>query len=294
MKKFTLFFCAVAVLAAILVSGCGAAGPQTADPNYSVAAKGAFGVAPAVTIPSADAGPALAVRTLISGSGARIGASDYLAVKYREYLWRGATHRLVSDNFPNPVVSPVSRLLPGVKDALMGKRAGSRVLAVLPPEEGYGKAGMPMLGIRGSDTVVFVIDVILAVPESAKAGGGQVFRGDDDLPAVNASSAAAPAIRIPSAAPPSALTVRTLFTGAGPRIENGFYVLGGLFKTPSNGCTEIFIGRRRSTRLHVDRSNGQRLPRSLERSYQTTLSTPGEAVAVRAYFRTGRRANRRA
>ena len=226
MKKLVPFFCAVAVLATVLVSGCGEAGPQAADPNHSVAANGAFGVAPAVTIPPAEPGTALTVRTLINGDGAKIGASDYLVVKYLDYLWRGADHRLVSDNFSSPVVSPIGQLLPGVKAALIGKRAGSRVLAVLPPEEAYGKAGMPMLGIRGSDTLIFVIDVILAVPESAKAGGAQVFRGDDDLPAVNVSPAGTPTIRIPHAAPPSALTVRTLFKGPGPRIKNGFYVLG--------------------------------------------------------------------
>lgn len=225
MKKLASIFCAVAVLAAVLASGCGEAEPQTADPNYSVSAKGAFGAAPAVTIPSADADPALAVRTLIDGSGPRIGASDYLVVKYLDYVWRGADHRLISDNFSSPSVSPLTQLLPGVKAALIGKRAGSRVLAVLPPEEGYGKAGMPALGIRGSDTLVFVIDVILAVPEGAKAGGAQVFRGDDDLPSVNVSAAAIPTMRIPDAAPPGALTVRTLFKGNGQRIENGFYIL---------------------------------------------------------------------
>lgn len=225
MKKLAPFFCAVTFLAAVLISGCGAARPQTADPSYSVAARGAFGAAPAVTIPSADAGPALVVKTLTNGDGARIAASDYLVVKYVEYLWRGTNHRMISNTFSSPVVSPISQLLPGVKAALIGKGAGSSVLAVLPPKEGYGKAGMPVLGIKGSDTLVFVVDVMLAVPQDAKAAGAQVFRGGDDLPEVKVSAAAIPTIRIPDTAPPSALTVRTLFKGNGPKIENGFYVL---------------------------------------------------------------------
>jgi peptidylprolyl isomerase len=226
MKRITPFFCvAAAVLVAVLASGCAETGPRAADPNYSVAAKGAFGVAPAVTIPPAKASPASAVRTLIDGGGPRIGASDCLVVKDLDYLWRGTGHRLISDNYASPVASPVSQLLPGVKSALVGKRVGSRVLAVLPPEEGYGKAGMPTLGIKGSDTLVFVIDVILAVPESATAGGAQVFNGGADLPAVNVSSVAIPTIQIPDTAPPGRLTVRTLSKGAGSRIENGFYVL---------------------------------------------------------------------
>ena len=49
---------------------------------------------------------------------------------------------------------------------------------------------------------------------------------------------------------------------------------GGLFKTRGTGFTEIFIGRIMPAGLHIDRNSGQRPPRSLERSYQTTLSTP--------------------
>jgi len=39
---------------------------------------------------------------------------------------------------------------------------GSRVLLVIPPGLGYGKPGNPPL-IRGTDTLVYVIDILAAI-----------------------------------------------------------------------------------------------------------------------------------
>ena len=42
-----------------------------------------------------------------------------------------------------------------------GKKVGSRVLLVIPPADGYGKAGSPPK-IAGNDTLVFVVDILAA------------------------------------------------------------------------------------------------------------------------------------
>jgi peptidylprolyl isomerase len=34
------------------------------------------------------------------------------------------------------------------------------VLLVIPPDQGYGANGMPELGIKGTDTLVFVVDIL--------------------------------------------------------------------------------------------------------------------------------------
>ena len=39
-------------------------------------------------------------------------------------------------------------------------KAGSRVLMSIPPEKGYGAAGQSQAGIKGDDTLVFVVDVL--------------------------------------------------------------------------------------------------------------------------------------
>jgi len=44
---------------------------------------------------------------------------------------------------------------------LVGQPVGSRVLLVVPPADGYGAAGSPPK-ISGTDTLVFVVDILAA------------------------------------------------------------------------------------------------------------------------------------
>ena len=61
-----------------------------------------------------------------------------------------------------------SQLIPGWDKGLVGQHIGSRVLLVIPPADGYGKTGNPQAGIKGTDTLVFVVDVLGAYgPETA-------------------------------------------------------------------------------------------------------------------------------
>jgi len=45
--------------------------------------------------------------------------------------------------------------------------AGSRVLLVVPPKDGYGSKGNVSAGIKGTDTLVFVVDVLDVVPPAS-------------------------------------------------------------------------------------------------------------------------------
>ena len=44
---------------------------------------------------------------------------------------------------------------------------GSRVLLIIPPSDGYGSAGQSQAGIKGTDTLVFVVDIVGAVSPNA-------------------------------------------------------------------------------------------------------------------------------
>ena len=44
--------------------------------------------------------------------------------------------------------------------ALIGKTVGSRLLIVAPADYAYGKRGVPQAGIKGGDTLVFVVDIL--------------------------------------------------------------------------------------------------------------------------------------
>jgi len=54
------------------------------------------------------------------------------------------------------------QVITGWDKALVGQKVGSRVLVVVPPSEGYGKDGNQQAGIKGTDTLVFVVDILAA------------------------------------------------------------------------------------------------------------------------------------
>ena len=64
--------------------------------------------------------------------------------------------------FPESFRLGAGQVLPGWEKGLTGLPVGSRVLLVIPPRLGYGKAGdAPDVGAH--DTLVFVIDILAAV-----------------------------------------------------------------------------------------------------------------------------------
>ncbi len=68
-------------------------------------------------------------------------------------------------------------MIPGWDKGLVGQKVGSQVLLVIPPAEGYGAAGAPNAGISGTDTLVFVVDILDArsglAPGPPPAAGGR-------------------------------------------------------------------------------------------------------------------------
>jgi peptidylprolyl isomerase len=61
-----------------------------------------------------------------------------------------------------PIEAPIGtgQVLPGWDTGLVGQTVGSQVLLVLPPDQGYGTSGNSQAGITGTDTLVFVIDIL--------------------------------------------------------------------------------------------------------------------------------------
>ena len=48
----------------------------------------------------------------------------------------------------------------GWDEALVGQTVGSRVILSIPPALGYGEAGNEQAGIKGTDTLFFVVDIL--------------------------------------------------------------------------------------------------------------------------------------
>ena len=238
MRRFPALI-AIPLLACLTLAACGSSKPAASSAsssssssssassaaNSSVTATGTFGKAPSVSIPKAKAGGNLAIKTLIQGTGATLTRSDAMAANFVLYFWDGTSSTLKANTFTsNPAVIG-GTMLPGLESALIGKKVGSRVLAVIPPADGYGTSGDPQLGVTGTTTLVFVIDVIKSYSITASASGAQESSGGGTLPTVSAKAGSAPALSFPSSSPPSTLQSKTLVKGSGPKITSGQFVV---------------------------------------------------------------------
>ncbi|WP_420112628.1 FKBP-type peptidyl-prolyl cis-trans isomerase [Pseudactinotalea sp.] len=126
-------------------------------------ASGSFGDKPELTFPENAAPADLQVQVLEQGSGAAVESGQTIEVNYLGQVWGGSIFdnsydRGSSIEFP----IGVGRVISGWDTGLVGQQIGSRVLVSIPPHEGYGPMGNPRAGIRGDDTLVFVVDILNA------------------------------------------------------------------------------------------------------------------------------------
>ncbi len=225
----------VPLIAGLALAGCGSSSPPPSA-NATVTANGTFGKAPTVTIPKATPGSTLAVKTLIQGNGATISKTDSFVSNFALYLWSGTSHKLLDSTYTTSPQALPATLLPGIQSAVVGQKIGSRVLAVIPPKEGYGTSGNSQLGVKGTDTLVFVMDLIQKFSNTASASGTQVSNGGGSLPTVTAAKSGAPTVKVPTTVtPPKALTVKTLIKGSGAAVAKGQTVVaqytGSIWRT---------------------------------------------------------------
>lgn len=222
MRRASALLAVPLIAAAASVAGCSS---TPSNPNASVSVSGKFGAAPKVTIPAKAAGSSLYSKDVIQGNGPKLTSTDSFEGSYEAYDWSGKSHKLLMSTYAThtPSIFP-SKLLPGLTTALKGAKQGSRVVAVIPPKEGFGPQGNPQLGVKGTDTLVFVIDVTKRIGDSAT--GKQVSTGGGSLPKVSTPAPGQqPTVTIPKGSPPSKLSSTTLIKGNGPKVSSGEGVL---------------------------------------------------------------------
>jgi peptidylprolyl isomerase len=122
------------------------------------------GKGPKITIPKTAAPKTLRVKTLIKGCGPKVTKGDYIVVQYAGVVWRTkkAFDSTWSRRQPFGATIGVDQVIKGWDKGLVGQTVGSRVLLVIPPADGYGPVGDPSAGIKGTDTIVFVVDILAA------------------------------------------------------------------------------------------------------------------------------------
>jgi hypothetical protein len=177
-------------LLAISLSGCGSSSPDraaapapsssTAGTASAPASGGPQGIPsvstnatdltkqPVLAAGSGTPGTALATNDLLVGNGATTRAQDTVDVRYVGAIYSTGTVFDTSWGKPSsqPGVPegaaefPLSGVVPGFAQGIAGMKVGGRREIVIPPALGYGPKGQPDAGIKGTDTIVFVVDLV--------------------------------------------------------------------------------------------------------------------------------------
>jgi peptidylprolyl isomerase len=200
------------------------AAPVAADQLPTVS--GAFGTKPTMTFPANDPVPSLQRVVLSEGTGPAVAEGDWLVVNYLGQIWGGDVFDNSFDKGKTLAfqAGPDGQVVSGWKIGMIGVPVGSRIMLTLPPADGYGAAGSSGAGISGTDTLVFVVDIVQAI--GPNTGGQTDAVPAAPLPATGPQVAGAlgvPAtVTIPAgAAEPTVPTVTVIATGTGAPVALG-------------------------------------------------------------------------
>ncbi|MEU6342540.1 FKBP-type peptidyl-prolyl cis-trans isomerase [Streptomyces sp. NPDC046977] len=181
-----------------------------------------FGEKPTVAKGPGEPSSDLAVKTLIAGKGAVVAKGDFLQANYLGQIW--STAKVFDNSYDRgaPAIFPigVGQVIPGWDKALVGKKVGDRVELAIPPALGYGAQGNAQAGIKGTDTLVFVVDVVNTFGGKSSAQGKAVAQGNAALPKVGTNTdGQAPSIDVPKAAAPAKLVSEYVIEGTGAEVK---------------------------------------------------------------------------
>lgn len=235
-------------------ASAGASSAASPSPTFAIGdgpaptVTGAFDTKPTVVLPSDKPSDNLVIKTVIKGTGAPVKKGDLLVADYQGQIW-DTTGKVFDSSYTRgvPASFPIGlgQVIPGWDDALVGVNAGSRVVLVVPPAAGYGAAGQTDAGIKGTDTLVFVVDVIKSYDGTARGNGTKTSASLTGLPTVTGAVDAAPTVKVAADnTPPTKPTAVVLDKGTGAPLKAGTlaiaqYVAVGWDNTPvANNWTD--------------------------------------------------------
>lgn len=272
MRKLTSTL-ALGALTALTLTGCvpffgddacerPATSPELAE---LISVSGEVGTEPTISAFTPIRTASLRTYELIEGVGTVITDPEQLIITDL-MLFRGQTgERLIGTPYDGDG-SRVSNIthwanqLPGLGAALECAAEGSRILAVLSPDE-IGETFQQGIGIADTESVIAVIDVRkVYLP---RAQGSDVFNTGRGLPSVMRAPDGRPGIVVPSGPPPAELVTQVLIQGSGAAIASG-----DSFRVHYTGLT--WAGRK-----VFDTSWG-----SIPAQFQLEMLVPGVAEAL--------------
>lgn len=198
---------------------------------------GSFGQDPQLSFPETE--PPLGLTLTVLGEGPKnalghevVAAGDTVVVDYQAHVW-GSELPFDSSFDSRPPFGFVigsSQVLPGWDQGLVGAPNGTRVLLTIPPDLGYGPEGNANAGIGGDDVIVFVLDILAALPKDQFGSpADDSVATPASLPAgisVRGAPGEAPSLSITSGTPePSEPGISVLNYGSGePLVDGSVYL----------------------------------------------------------------------
>jgi peptidylprolyl isomerase len=230
------------VPALLLTAACGSDSKGSSDsasggvPKITAGTK--FGEKPTVAKGTGSKPTKLVTATPIQGNGATVKKGDFIKANYLGQIYE--TGKVFDNSYDQkkPITTSIGTgaVIPGWDQALVGKKAGSRVEMVIPPSLGYGSQAAGT--IPANSTLVFVVDIIstTTVPTTVK-GGTVVPQTDPNLPKIGVNTdGKAPSVTVPTSKnPPTQLVSNYVIEGNGQTLKGTDTVVvqykGVLWKT---------------------------------------------------------------
>jgi peptidylprolyl isomerase len=161
-------------------------------------------------------------RVVKAGDGPVVKDDEIVSVKY--VLLNAKDSSVLDTNYGKQNLGlslGTAGLLPGLKKGLSNQKVGSRVLVAVPPKDAFGDQGNTDIKVGGTDTVVFLMDV-LSVTKPLAGADGKAVKPSADLPAVKVESGKPATITIPKGKKAPTKTVgQNLIEGSGAKVKAG-------------------------------------------------------------------------
>ncbi len=186
----------------------------------SVSVTGDLGEQPVVSFPSPLSAESIQSRVVIAGEGPVFTGRNFVEFEFAGY--NGGSGQLIQQTSFDGTQAQSGAFGPGEVpnfcEALAGAKEGSRIVAIIPPDQAHSGEGVPALGVGAADAFIFVFDLKRVFLE--KATGANVAP-EAGLPTVVTTPDGVPGITIPNTAAPTELKVAQLIRGSGDLVEEG-------------------------------------------------------------------------
>jgi FKBP-type peptidyl-prolyl cis-trans isomerase len=219
---------AVAVTVPLLVVSAAACGSDAEDgkPGATPAVSGEDGKMPQIADGVGAPPEHLRTEVLKKGHGRTVHKNDFLIAHYAGQTWKGkAFDNSYERKKPTGFMIGNGSVVKGWDEGLVGKKVGSKVELVIPPDMAYGDHPPQGSGIKKGDTLVFVIEIKDSVP--TVPDGEKVPQDDASLPKIGTGEDhKSPEVTVPKDQDaPKELVSRTVIRGTGKEVGKDDTVL---------------------------------------------------------------------